>query len=240
MPVGGNHLPSGHWHYDGPLMRSRFLSAYRNASDIVCYSSYNLPQISAASVVFSGGGPMRDLDDARMKMRCIIETCAAEMDKLRTYLTAGALELAGISLSLAMLSRHVSGRETCEDGVPISLNMSVNCANERIVELIHRDGFRSAYLPHRPSHLDELVDDVRHRMDTLKRDGHSVCLMFEPPWEEEMILASKLASGIGFTAMAVPWPRSSLDNEELRVKLIRSANSYRWADFEDQLVMRGY
>lgn len=149
---------------------------HRREATVVCFSDGSTGAKSAASVMHETGGGRAGEGNVCARMRCVVRYSASSQFLDKGYcpayffkgITPGALELAGIALSLSMLKNYTEALWT-GGGLAIAL-YSDNKAMVEFVSLYVRGAATEAGA----RHLKGLVEFVRGLLDLLRRGGHDV------------------------------------------------------------------
>ena len=134
--------------------------------------------MSAASIMHETGGGRAGEGNICARMRSVVPYSASSQFLNMGYcpayfftgITSGALELAGIALSLSMLKNYT---ETWRPGD--GLTMVLYSDNKPMVEFVSLY-VRGAATEAGARHLEGLVEFVRGLLDLLRRGGHEVSI----------------------------------------------------------------
>ena len=153
------------------------------------------------------------------KLRCSLDVVPIGRGWPRLHLTPGAMETAGIALSLHYARQYI-------DGVVSPLNITMYCDNKPIIEfLVDR-----APLSAGAAHLEGLVNYICAQIDEIRDAGH--CL--------RMLWASRYTNGVGRAhafardGVSNSWPGHLLD------LLLESSEVVYAADEDARNVMRRF
>ena len=200
--------------------------------DLVCFSDGCRGfQLSAAAILHSpAAGELAHGGNVAQEMRCSWGCPGMWAAALHPGLTAGALELAGIALSLTLLTNYALAfcGAAGSGGQPGTLSMSAYSDDLPIVEFVLQGGASDAGA----RHLEGLVGHVRGMLDALRSDPASsqVFLLWAPRGTQGMRRADQLAR----SGALAEWP------DRLEQLLLDSSQAYLAASPQDQSVMDRY
>ena len=163
---------------------------------LVCFSDGSTASMSAASVIYEPdpgvrAGKRNKLDE----MRCVLRNVVPN--------TAGAMELAGIALSLTMCANYASAFQLSGSSRhDAGMSITCFCDNKPIVECLLLEGLAV----HRGArHLNGLVTFVRAHVNALRLDGHEVFIR----WCDRRRLGLRRSDHVarcGIGSVESPWP----------------------------------
>ena len=175
---------------------------------------------SAATVMhFCPVGEWADAHNREEQYQCKIRITPPGRNFPRLHLTPGAMETAGIALSLHYARQYI-------DGVVSPLNITMYCDNKPIIEFLIDRAPSSAGA----SHLEGLVNYICAQIDEIRDAGH--CL--------RMLWASRYTKGVGRAhafardGVSNSWPGHLLD------LLLESSEVVYAADEDARNVMRRF
>ena len=191
--------------------------------DLVCFSDGCRSKFSAAALLHNPPlGKRAHGGNVVQKMRCAEGDSASTRAPWHRGLTAGALELAGIAMSLTLLSNYIA-----LFGLQPAVNASVYSDDLPIVDFVLQGGAAHAGA----RHLEDLVSHVRGVLDALRSDGREVFLLHAPRGTHGIHRAHELARhGTEWE----DWP------DGLRNLLMASSEMYLAATADERSLMVKY
>ena len=198
--------------------------------DLVCFSDGGRGKLSAAAILHNPClGERAHGGNVVQKMRCAEGDPASAHAPWHRGLTAGALELAGIAMSLTLLSNYVALLATASTSgvLPVAVNASIYSDDLPVVEFVLQGGASHAGA----KHLEDLVSHVRGMLDALRCDGRQVFLLHAPRSTHGIRRADELAR---CGAQSEDWP------DGVRDLLVASSEMYLAATADERILMDKY
>ena len=191
---------------------------------LVFFSDGSVTRSSAAAATVMHMCASGDRADARNKveqMRWSLDVYPLGRDWPRLRVTPGAMEAAGIALSLHRARHYIEGAEGCPP-----LDITIYCDNKPIVGFVI-DQTPSSAGAH---HLEGLVNYIGAQMDETRQAGHRLAVLWAPRSRRGVGSAHALARD----GPSNPWPPWLLD------LLFESSIAIERADADARSVMLRY
>ena len=187
----------------------------------VCYNDYSVLDMVAASRMHGMFGPRQHAMDRNvLDMRRCEMSCSANSQSSQPWApTKGALELAGMALSLDMVDNDI--KMDASEGLrtdPRYVDVTLYTPHMSYAYMVTR---RNA-VSQGARHLDGLVRFVGRRVDQLRRRGHVVKLGWaERVTRPQMMKARELACESG--GARHPWPDGLVELLEAANRIVHEA-----------------